>query len=175
MMDLYNLSVHVNKPISIDSRVYVTLQTPNFASKQAFAAWRHRMIEYIDARRKSMDMKKEKSMPYSIVYVPEVFVDIDDDEDDLARLDTDDVIFIAKRQDPYDEGDMSSHEDVPGHYTVLVLHDLHDIVERRLGYPMDDVVSSSLRIIRTLLLLCCGFLMSLFVIRNNPQSMLGTY
>lgn len=174
-MEIHNLSLHASKNFNMDMKVYIALDAPNFASREEFAKWRSRVTEYVNVRRESLDMRNTDKN-YSVVYVPEVVTDDEhhEIEPDFSNAD-DNVLFITKRPDTMD-GEQSFAKDieVPGNHTIIVMHDLGNIIPSHEDTPPElDVVSASLRIFGWTIALFAGAIAAVHVIRTNPYSMLG--
>lgn len=184
-MDIHNLSLHLDKPISHDTQVFVATSAPNFVDPKQYQAWRERMIKYIQNRRKSMDIAKERHNKYSIVYVPKVYADDDDpvvepeivpatnqaDEETNDR----DILFIVKRPDAFDgPEDIFKDLYLDGQYAVIVIHSIGDIAEKTVCEKLSlDIVPHSLRLFGWFLLFIGGVVASQIIIKNNPYSVIG--
>lgn len=165
----------MNEELTKDTKVYIATNAPYFSSNEEFTTWRNRLSRYIAMRRRSLDMREESKHGYSIVYAPEAIIDgedpIEGDDEDVNN-----ILFITKRPDSLDrnESQMFSEIEVPGQYTVIVVHDLGDMATKTIRKAMGmDVVSDSLRMFGWCIAMLGGFLASVYVIKNNPYSILG--
>lgn len=177
-MDVFNLSLHIDQPITHDTQVYIATTTPHFVCRKEYDVWRRRVISYVQQRRRSMDLEKELKHKYTIVYVPEAVADDMDEPLSDDTTEEDKVLFIAKRPDDFDPREATKNVfnelQIPGHYAVLVIQSIGDIAEKSLSTSNTlDVVSDSLRVFGWFMLFVAGFVASHFIIKNNPHSVLG--
>lgn len=179
-MDVWNISVHApSNGIDITKNVYITANAPNFANKKECDIWRQRVCKYVYNRRKSMDHAAAKRAGYTIVYVPEGVIESDDPIDAVDDgFEEEKVLFIIKRPDAFDDPklmEVFADFEVPGHYTILVVHDFSALTRVELAEAPLDVVPDALRMFGWFLMFVLAFCACVSVIKTNPNSMLGLY
>lgn len=168
-MEIYNLSLHASREFNMDMKVYIALDAPRFCSKEQFTQWRARVIEYVNAKQIPMN-GNGSDKNYSVVYVPQA---VTEEDSEISSVPDDNVLFITKRCDDFDSSKSFVHDlEVPGNYTIVVMHDLGNVIPHH-EKPFEDVVSASSRILRITFLLFVGFVASLYVLRANPNSVIG--
>lgn len=180
-MNLWNISLHaasIDRLISTN-HVYVAINAPNFCSKKECDIWRKRVSKYVYNRRKSLDYEADEEQGYSVVYVPEVLIEGDEPIEVDSDFNDDDILFAIKRPDGFDDESslqLASEFNVPGHYTVMVVHNYQKLAERHVAADTKmDVASDAFRMFGWFLFFILSFAASAAVIKLNPHSMLGMY
>lgn len=171
-MEVHNLSLHATSEFNLNTRVYIALDAPSFETPSEFAQWRSCVTQYVNDQWPSLDKKKDADKNYSVVYVPEAVTEATGAED--AQTTPENVLFITKRPDPFDGDDYAAaHLEVPGNHTVIVMHDLGNIIPKHFEAPAPDVVSHSMRILGYTFAFFTTVIGAMHVLRNNPFSTLG--
>lgn len=170
-MEVHNLSLHATSEFNLDTRVYIALDAPSFETPSEFAQWRARVTQYVNDQWPSIENKKDTEKNYSVVYVPEAITDAETNTE--AEITDTNVLFITKRPDPFDDNDyVASHLEVPGNHTVIVMHDLGNIIPKHFT-PMPDVVTHSMRILGYTFAFFMTVIGAAHILRTNPFSTLG--
>ncbi len=169
-MEIHNLSMHADCDFNSDMKVYIALDAPAFMTNYDFAKWRARVTKYVNEKRLSIDMTSTDKN-YSVIYVPEAVTDeqIVDEEPQTDE----NVLFITKRPDPLDGPQTFAKDlEVPGNHTIIMMHDLGNIIPVH-EPPLPDLVSTSARILGWSFALFMGVIAAVQLFRMNPNSLLG--
>lgn len=169
-MEVHNLSLHADREFNSDMKVYIALDAPDFMTSFDFAKWRSRVTKYVNEKRLSIDMTN-KDKNYSIIYVPKAVTD-EEKNDEEPNVD-ENVLFITKRPDPLDGPQTFAKDlEVPGNYTIIMMHDLGNIIPAHTT-PLPDLVSCSTRILGWSFAIFMGVIAAVQLFRMNPYSILG--